>query len=337
MAQTRRRDSKRRKEVERGIYFYRVDAGLDEAGAPLSFDPEPVLRRIDALPANAMNGRYALDPDGNGVTCRIELGDAPYRLKFSKIRWHELPSMEYQGQEVPLPENHGLAEAVHAMLFYNAPYWFVGCEYNPYGPRMPRLATYLVEKGRCPEVAVMPLIRHDAARRLQALQEVRLVQLHVHPSYVGVMAKVSKGSTIEDFLDSAQVVGRHAVVDVMLRSIPGDPDKLPHELVGYFERLFGRLDVHGGIVDRKIRGKMKGLRRDTGRVDVIDLLNAQFVVKARIPRAGTRTTSLSSPAVYAAIEAAYTAHKDELLVAAGLTLAHGGHHAGLTAAFDWVA
>src|SRR2546430_819025 len=68
-------------QVERKIYFYRVDAGQDAGARPLQFDPRAVLRHIEDLGWEPQ-GRYMLDADDNALCCWIDRMRAPQRLRF---------------------------------------------------------------------------------------------------------------------------------------------------------------------------------------------------------------------------------------------------------------
>ena len=310
-------------EVDRKICFYRIDAGLDEAGRPVRFDPEPFLAQIEALPFNGMRSRYS-DEEGGALCCWIDRCTRPYRLYFGKARWEDQPLKEHNGARSPLElgENESLLEGVHAVVFYAGPYWFIGCEYNFYGPRITRLAKYLAEKSGCPGLTIMPLIRHDAEEKLSALQDVRLFWFRIHPSYVATLAKTPRNDDIEGFLDSAQRLGRVHSVDVILRSEFRSKSKLPLSLANYLLQLVKSPEASTGIVEAKIRG----LDSESGHVELIDMLNAQITAKVRVARAGPRTSAPNSEALYAAIEAAYDRNKPKLLLAAGLTFGSGGSH-----------
>ena len=131
-------------QVERKIYFYRVDAGQDAGARPLQFDPRAVLRHIEDLGWEPQ-GRYMLDADDNALCCWIDRMRAPQRLRFGVSRRSGLPLLERDGRVGPLniAADAGLAELVHVVFF---PDNIVGSEFNFYGPRVPRLRSYFEEK-----------------------------------------------------------------------------------------------------------------------------------------------------------------------------------------------
>ena len=63
--------ARRRPQVERKIHFYRVDAGQDDAGRPLPFDPRPVLERINGLTWPS-GDRYMVDAEDNALCCWVD-------------------------------------------------------------------------------------------------------------------------------------------------------------------------------------------------------------------------------------------------------------------------
>src|SRR5260370_41330586 len=82
--------------VERRIYFYRVDAGVDGAGGPLAFDPEPVLRCVNDLPFTT-DGRYWEDAEGSYTCCWVDQLTDIHRLRLGHIRRSGFPLVEGSG------------------------------------------------------------------------------------------------------------------------------------------------------------------------------------------------------------------------------------------------
>ena len=80
--------------VERKIHFFRADAGVNDGGVPLPFDPCPALEVIQRLPfINDEAGRYQFDEDGNAV-CIVEHWTAgeTHGVRFCRVRRSGLPS-----------------------------------------------------------------------------------------------------------------------------------------------------------------------------------------------------------------------------------------------------
>ena len=71
-----------------------------------------------------------------------------------------------------------------------------------------------------------------------------------------------------------------------------------------------------------ISGEIKG-SNETGKIEIIDLLKAKFVVEKRIPRDMVSNINLRSDLFFSAIDEAYEDLKDQLLNAVGVTLCPG--------------
>jgi hypothetical protein len=154
--------------VERKIHFYRVDAGNDEAGRPIPYDPTDALLALRGLNYQQLgDGSPYLDTtDGNALSCWVDRIDPPQRARYVRIRRNGLPSLLQSGTLGPLgiPADSGLAEEIHVTFF---PDNIVGSDFNFYGPRASTLAYYLREKanGVEPSIRIDPLLDLDTTRK----------------------------------------------------------------------------------------------------------------------------------------------------------------------------
>jgi len=99
--------------VERKIYFYQIDAG-QKNGAPVIFDPVPVLQRINELPFT-MEGRYLDMGEGNVTFVQPHALSYPQKLVFVLRGRSNLPELERQGDlsALPIPLDSGLGDKIH--------------------------------------------------------------------------------------------------------------------------------------------------------------------------------------------------------------------------------
>jgi hypothetical protein len=300
--------------VERRISFYRVCAGLDDAGRPLPFDPGPALVRLERLPFTE-KGRYLPADERNVTCCWVDRAVPLHRLRFGYIRRSGLPQVERRGQLTPLhiPATSGLVEQVHVVFFAGG---IVGSEFNFYGPRIPRLAQYLAAKAPrdgCAALAFEPLLRQDVAEQLDHLRDIRLLRLRIRPSYAAQVARADRdlGSAFE----AAGRAGKAEEMEIVLKALPHSRHPLAEQLLDAVKRLARFADLRSEVS----RFDVKGLHSETGRVEELDLLSDQLIATGKII-CQDRTRALNPESAYAAIEHAHHELRDQLALAAGVVL-----------------
>jgi len=248
--------------LERKIHFFRVSAGKDDKGAFKPFDPAPSLAAVDALPFNDNGGRYLLDNEGNALCAWIDnMGSTP-RLRFSQIRRTGLPQIDAAGSlsDLNLKSSEGLVEPAHVIFFPNN---IVGAEFNFYGPRPSRLGYYL---GKTSGLGVYPhldpLIRSDVFGQLDRLNDVRLLDLKIRPSYAGVLKRADRdlGSAFE----SARNFGVTDEIEVVVKSSKSGAVGILPRVKRFAKTLLRRQDLRTEASSFVLRGKME----DTGRVEL---------------------------------------------------------------------
>lgn len=292
--------------VERKIYFYRIDAGLDDAGRPVRFDPSPFLRHIDTLPFNH-RGRYWEETSDNVTCCWVDRHEAPQRVRIANLRRSDLPQLEDAGALFPLqiPVTAGLAEQIHVVFFPNL---IAGSDFNFYGPRISRLARYLYVKtnGNCPPVTFQPLLRQDVAQQLARLQDVRMLSLKVSASYVAALSEAD--TDIVRYIGELARAGDAQEVEVTLSPKRYSRDPLSNRLLDFARKLAYRADLRS----EASRFVLRGWDPETGRVELVDLLSDELIVKRHILRQDSRTRALDRESAYGAIEEAYGGLREQL-------------------------
>lgn len=301
--------------VERRIYFYRVCAGIDNAGRPLPFDPGPALARLEQLRFTE-KGRYLPADERNLTCCWVDRAVPMHRLRFGYIRRSGLPQVERRGQLSPLhiSATSGLVEQVHVVFF---PGCIAGSEFNFYGPRIPRLAQYLAAKAPddgCAALAFEPLLRQDVAEQLDHLRDIRLLRLRIRPSYAAQVARADRdlGSAFE----AAGRAGEAEELEIVLKSLPHSRHPLAEHLLDAVKRLAGFADLRSEVT----RFDVKGLHEQTGRIEELDILSDQLIAKGQIICMDRRSRALDRESAYAAIERAHHELRDQLNLAAGMVL-----------------
>ena len=299
--------------VERKIYFYRANAGIDQGGRPLPFNVMPALQHIGGLPFTPV-GRY-LDDDDIRLCCWVDRINRQPRLRLVQIRQSGLPQLEQQGQltDLAIPANSGLAEAIHIVVFGNN---IVGSDFNFHGPRMSRLSWYLRERGNghCGDVTFEPLLRQDVAAELDRLREIRLFHLKIRASYAATVAQADQN--LGEAFSAAQRAGDADELEIVLRPRKYSRNPLSDRILQAARALVRREDLR--LEASKFT--VKGVRDDTGALELVDVLRDQLVAREVVMRQSERGRALESGSAFDAIERAHGELEDELMLAAAVVL-----------------
>ena len=300
--------------LERKIYFFIVDAGVDDGGRPIPFDAQPAINSIDSLPFTN-DGRYEPETDGNALCLLSRPSSAGTTAQFCRIRRTGFPQLERGGHitDLLLDPDAGLLESIHVVFFPNN---VVGAEYNHYGPRLSRLANYLRLKvpDVVPSLAFRPLLRGDAARKLESLVDLRHLDFSVLPPYAEFVRQTDP-SLGEAFAANRRVLERPKVLQVTL-----NPEN--QERIGFLNRMRGplrQLIGHDGLRENAKRLQVKGKSTDADRVETIDLLKDHLIVTKRIVRLNPRSRALNSDATFQAIREAHEELRPDIDLAASLS------------------
>lgn len=295
------------------IFFYRLNIGYNAIGEPIQYDIKSVLEAINNL-GFQNKARYLKDEDDFETCCWIDEMNPPQKVRFGKIKRDDLPQMEHGGDLVDLsiPDECGLAECVHIMFF---PENIVGLEYNYDGPRPARISAYLHEKAKnvYPQEPVFEqLLQHDVMKQLEHMRGVRQFKLKVRNSLFNSIEQADE--SLAKTFQAARELGQAQEIELVL-SVGRGKGTLGAGLLGRVKRLIERRDTNYDIISGEIRGY-----NETGKMEVIDLLNTKITKEKRIPRNQTRTSVPQRELVYAAIDEAYHELKDQIISAVGATL-----------------
>ncbi len=211
-----------------------------------------------------------------------------------------------------MPEESGLAECVHVMFF---PENIVGIEYNNDGPRIARIGEYLYVKSQdvCPQVPEFEqLLQRDVVRKLEHMRIIRRFKLKVRESLFSSIEQADE--SLARAFQAARDLGQAKEIELIL-SVGRGNGTLGKKVFNMAKRLLTLQNTNIDLISGEIRGY-----NETGKIEIIDLLNAKLVAEKSIPRQKTRTNVPQSELVYTAIEESYKELKDQLLSALGVTL-----------------
>jgi hypothetical protein len=290
-----------------------VNAGCDDSGRPLPFDPTSVLQCINALPFT-VDGRYWDSGEGHVTCCWVDQEIPLSRLRLGNIRRSGLPQLEQDGTISPLsiPATSGLVEQVHVVFFPNQ---IVGSEFNFYGPRISRLGHYFAAKakGLCPPLRFEPLLRQDVAEQLNRFQDIRLLQLKIRASYADILAQADED--LGNAFKAAARAGGAEELEIILKPPAYSRGRLSDRLLSAVKHLVRREDLRSEVS----RFVVKGLNTATEQVDLVDVLSDLLIAKKQVSLLeDNRSRALNPMSAYNAIEEAYSELKDRLSVAAGV-------------------
>ncbi|GAB7049388.1 hypothetical protein [Catenuloplanes indicus] len=299
----------------RSIYFYRMDGGATESGAPRRVDIRPALEYVNKLPFEQVGGRYLIQKDGDVYCAWIShVGDVS-NVAFGLIRRNALPQAESSGKlkNLVLAEEEGLCEVSHLCIFPNE---IVGVEYNHYGPRASRFAEYINKMGaaQAPEFQMEALMRQDIAAKLQNKVAVRTFEMKVRRAHIETIR--SMHAKTGEALDSLARGSEADTIGIMLGPRPWQKDNLGQEIMAFIRNMVRRPDLREIVV----QFKAALLEEGSDRPDEVNLLQDHLISSRKILRIGERSRVLDSDDAYRNIQDAYAALRQDLLSAPSVSV-----------------
>lgn len=300
--------------VTRKIHFYKIYAGNNMAGEPLEYDVKTALEAIGKLSFQTADRYLKDEEDGFEICCWVDGLDSPCKVTFGKIKRDDFPQIEREGilTDLSVPEESGLVECVHVVFFPNN---IVGIEYNFDGPRIARISEYLHAKSQnaCPQVPVFEqLLQRDAIKKLEQMQVVKQFKLKVRESLFGAVKQADED--LENAFQAARGLGQAKEIELIL-SVGRGKGTLGAKVLNIAKKLISLKNENYDVISGQIKGC-----DETGKVEIIDLLNAKLVAEKCIPRPSANINASQSELFYSAIEEAYKELKDQLIDSLGVTL-----------------
>jgi hypothetical protein len=301
-------------EVSRNIHFFRADCGTDDDGSPIAFAPRRMLEHINGLSFTS-GGRYF--EDGENTYCLWVDGVAPpVHLRFAVIRREGLPFVEENGilSALQIPDAAGLVEQIHVEFFQHN---IVGCDFNFYGPRLPRLRTYLRERGGPDhqEVAFEPLVRRDILEALDRFGGIRVFDFRVRRADIDLIAQTDR--SLGDALRAQAALADAEEVEVILRP---KPYARKADLGSGAFQLVRKLVRRGEVLEVARAFRVEG-RIDGAPSEPLNILDARLVSEQLIAKEPGRGRSLNRDSAYNAIRTAERQLRDALRAAASIASA----------------
>ena len=299
--------------VTRGIYFFRLNGGVDSRGVPIPVDLAPSVLSIDGLPFAAGSRRYWIQPGGDAIALWANGPGSYDRFSLAIVRRSAYPQTELNGALTPLAlaAGVGLHEPIHVRLF---PDNIVGVEFNFYGPRPTRLPGYFqYALPGSQDFVIEALLRQDAKDQLDKQSGLRLLDLQIKSAYAADVLQATK--TLGKMFGVMSTGSNAEVIGLLLRPDRNELTLLPKKIMTGVRKLAGAHDLPGNA----LRFRAKGVNATTGRTDLIDFLDDKLISRQKIVAVGPQSQAVDSTAAYAAIEQAHTDLLPQLLVATGIS------------------
>lgn len=305
--------------LERNIYFYAADVGVDDSGRLLPFDPTTPLQHIDNMPLRGPDRRLPL-PDDKASYCWVDSHSPPQRLRIANIRRSGFPFVESQGnlQSLSIPADSGLSDHIHVVFFENN---IVGADYNFYGPRISGLQNYLAAKAAdwCHNLSFGALVDPDTAQRLNRYEELRVLELRMRPADAEILRNYSRG--LAGAFDAAnEFLDEDAQFEVVLRPKSHSRRGIGREALETVKRMF----LNDELRERASRFRVQGINQLGDTENFIDLLSDDLVVRKPMVRQDVRSRTVVAESAYQAIIEAYAEVESKLARASRLYVLRSG-------------
>jgi hypothetical protein len=299
--------------VEKNIYFYRLNGGWN-GSIRRAARLDEALGTLRDLPFGPDSRRYWKQEDGDDIAVWLEDNVHPRtdRFAFGRVRRSAFPQVERDGtlSALQLADREGLCEIAHARSFNDE---YLGVVFNHYAPRISRLGDYLAEVGVARrEVGVEALLRNDALEALQRHREIRLVDLQVRSASIRDIA--SADPALASTLNAMEALSGAEVVGVTLRPERYGQSWLSPRWFGILERLMGLPNFREAVTKLHV----KALNGGTERVEPIDLLQDQLIVRKSVLSIGSNSKAIKPDSAWSAIGEAFDDLRAELRQAPGV-------------------
>lgn len=291
-------------EVERRIQFYVADIGLGADLKPLVFDARKALGELKAIDPST-GELYQLR--SSIELCAFDPEPKYARMKFGKIRRHEHPPVETQGEATLRPIGlsvlDGLVELVHVVFF---PKNVIGVEYNHYGPRARALGPYLAAKAPSVEgLSVDALLLRDAWDLLKTAKSITTLTVHVDSYYLGPESEASQ--ELKDLLGGIAGDTSAGRIDITLRPAAHRKGKLKK-----IQKLLKSMFSKEELSDALHKLSATGVDGDGKKIEEMDFLGDWVATRKKVLRLSPETRSVDPESAYNAIIEAYEELSDKL-------------------------
>jgi hypothetical protein len=184
----------------------------------------------------------------------------------------------------------------------------VGAVYNQPGPRISRLAQYISIKAShlYPYIEFVTLADPEIERRLNGLEDVRLLNLRLEPSMAEVLASQSKPLG-DAFQASSQLLDNEGQIELVARRKPYGKGGLGSTMLNAVKRIYSNTEIRKGAKRFQIEGI-----NNAGEKEMIDLLSDDLVVARRIMKQDPALRAVEAQSAFDSIQSAYEEIENKL-------------------------
>jgi len=307
--------------TKRSIYFFRVRVAPDTNGRAQEFNPDEAVRRIAELSfarnITGASSAYHTYQDGSAVAVwPLPQTPAPrVGLKLGGLRRQNLPHLEDGGNldALNLQVGKNLAELTHMVFFKEKKQLIVASEANFFGPRPTRFPYYLQAKfSDMPQIFLELLVNEHMAKKLNTLEDIRLLRLKLRRSNADVLKEASP--SLAKALQAACEDADAPVFELTLRADERSRQALNPSLIDMVKNIIGL-----GLVDRgREEIVVRGYSNETSRVEEFDLLKDRAVVKTVVMKESEKSRNVDSEDMISKMIESYEGEKSWLLKAPSL-------------------
>lgn len=294
--------------IRRTIYFYELqDRFSDQA-----ISRNQILQIFSRLTSVIRNPNQAYMTIEDNDVARVWIDEAqsfPLKLRFGVTRRTSLPPTERAGvlADLNLPPDQGLSELIHCVFLDNS---VVGIEFNHYGPRPSRLASYIQEKIN-ESVKFVSLINRHTAEQLARYNALTHFQLKVKSAVIDDIRQANE--TVGGLLENIASYGGVEDVEVRIGAKARSDTILDGRILRGVRALFRNFTEWNDV--KKLR--VKGTDAQSGRDIEIDLLSEHLMSQQQIVRIGERSRAVRVDSAYEAIANAARELSEEIEAAIG--------------------
>ncbi len=280
-------------DVERSIYFYRVEMAPDGG----DWRRAEVLRGLAALQGEDQVLGLGNDNYAWAKVDRVPTGQQTGRLRFFRDRRSNLPgfAQDFDPQELPIPDEAGLIEPTHVVLAGDG---LIAAEYNHFASRIPSQFASLLRRKLGMNLTIGTYVQGSIIEQLDRLGYIRLLEFSLVPSPALEDELRDQG----DFADAvASLSQAEGGTRMNLRlSAERDNASWTEQARDFAKKVLSLPGAQDGQTAKVLR--VTGHDPVSGGEEAVDLLKQKLVRRVDMEKTSVRSKVLNVSSAYSHIE-----------------------------------